>query len=1222
MIFCSLKNPYISILRNTIYTYQRFIFIIILLCCRVVVYAQQTESYSFQYYNTNHGLPTPEINCLAKDNLGFLWMGTSSGLTRYDGYNFENYTYSKEKELIGGVNVIKADNDNRLWIGAGAGLFCYSNNELIKISAFTELSQGVNDILLAGGSIWLATENGPVNFSIGKVDFTGKKKLVLADYLLGQWKNKAETIDKTQCIFISKATDGTVYIAQDFNLFRLLNNHLELIHTSVTGTDSRNKINAIFPVSKSCIYFDAASLELCRYENGVTHAIGFRNFYTPGMHSNLPGSWYVGTRGAFYFHPETGTASQLIRFSNSYIIWPTAVLQDNGFLWVASHEGLVKVKPSIFTVFNIGKTAAYTDFYSIAALQNGKVLLGANRGNVFEKKADSLILFKNQLVPSAEIKNLYEDERGWLWAATGYQGLVLIRNGRMERYTIENGLQDNSLYQFFKTSGGKCYVMGDQGMSEIIINADETISFKKFHYKPNTSKNATFYSGITAPDGTVWVGGEEGLAYLRNDSLYKFLLNGKQLSVNFMITDQENKIWIATAGEGILQCVFNNNNELEIVKQFTQNDGLNSTHYLALLADKDNNIWAGSSRGISVIGRKGNYNYRILNFDESDGFIKAGYSYIRLLQTADTTIWVATVFGCTSFKPHQLLMTEISPLVYITGIQQIERNKVIADKTSIPQSSVISEFGFEENSFNFTFTAIDYANLENIRYYYKLEGLDSNWTNAGNLRSISFENLSPGTYSFRVKARNSKSTWSKKDAVYTFIIAPPFWKTWWFVFLIIGTIILLSVLLIRKRISYVKSREVEKTTLQKLRATSYREQLEIEQIINYFATSISSVNSIDDILWLVARNCISKLNFEDCVIYLLDEERNVLVQKAAWGPKTTEENKILNPIELSPGKGIVGTVAATGKAVLISNTALDERYIVDDIRRMSEIAVPIVNDGKVIGVIDSEHSQKGFYTERHLQILNTIASLCAGKIETNKAEQQIREKEIEVLRLNKDFATSQLTALRMQMNPHFIFNALNSVQHFILQGNVIEANKYLSKFSKLQREILHCSSLQFISLEKELEILTAYLELEQFRFGESFTYQINMTEEIEPEEIKIPPMMLQPFVENAIWHGLMPRQTSRNLSIYFDLHTEDILLATIRDNGIGRAASARLKQNDGVVKTGYESKGMSMVQQRLQLLQQQYDKPFDAAISDITDIHGVVQGTQVTLKIFIGNKMI
>ena len=403
--------------------------------------------------------------------------------------------------------------------------------------------------------------------------------------------------------------------------------------------------------------------------------------------------------------------------------------------------------------------------------------------------------------------------------------------------------------------------------------------------------------------------------------------------------------------------------------------------------------------------------------------------------------------------------------------------------------------------------------------------------------------------------------------------------------------------------------------------------MEIEQIINYFATSMNTVNSVDDMLWDVAKNCISKLNFEDCVIYLKDDKRNVLIQKAAWGPKTTNENlpagqagKINHPIEIPFGKGIVGIVANTGKAEIIPDTTTDERYIIDDVKRLSEISVPIINDGEVIGVIDSEHSQLNFYTQRHLQVLTTIASLCAGKMDIIKAEQQTRDKEMEVLRLSKDFATSQLTALRMQMNPHFIFNALNSVQHYILQGNVVEANKYLSKFSKLQREILHCSSKQFITLEKEIEILDSYLQLEQYRFGENFTYQINMTAEIEPVEIQIPPMMLQPFVENAIWHGLMPRQTERTLSIYFDLYTEDILLATIRDNGIGRAASAKLKQGNGAGKTGHESKGMSMVQHRLQLLQQQYDQPFEAAVSDITDINGEVQGTQVIFKIFIGNK--
>jgi two-component system, LytTR family, sensor kinase len=396
--------------------------------------------------------------------------------------------------------------------------------------------------------------------------------------------------------------------------------------------------------------------------------------------------------------------------------------------------------------------------------------------------------------------------------------------------------------------------------------------------------------------------------------------------------------------------------------------------------------------------------------------------------------------------------------------------------------------------------------------------------------------------------------------------------------------------------------------------------LEIEQIINHFATSMNSINNIDELLWNVAKDCISKLGFEDCVIYLKDENEDVLIQKAAWGPKTTEENKIINPIRIPYGKGIVGSVAASGHAEIVDDTAVDDRYIVDDTIRFSEIAVPIVDNGRVIGVIDSEHHQEHFYTERHLQILTTIAALCAGKISIIRAGQQTKEKEMEVLRLSKDFATSQLTTLRMQMNPHFIFNALNSIQHYILQGNVADANKYLSKFSKLQRDILHCSSQPFISLEKELEILNAYLQLEQYRFGDSFAYKIGMTEDIEPVEIRIPPMILQPFVENAIWHGLMPRQGERTLSINFDLYNDDILQATIRDNGIGRAASARLKQSNGETKTGHESKGMSMVQQRLQLLQQQHDQPFELAISDITDIRGEVQGTQVTLKIYIGNK--
>jgi two-component system, LytTR family, sensor kinase len=1203
-------------LRKSFFKYKPFLYFLLLAGSYFPVAAQQSGPWLYQYYNTSHGLPSSQITCLAKDNMGFLWVGTSSGLSMFDGYSFKNYAYTNTNELTGHINVIKADAFNRLWIGSGAGLFCRVNNELVKISAATSLPQGVNDILPdTDGSIWLATENGPARLLLTDLDFSGKKKIVLTNYLLKQWKFEDKHIDDKPVTLIAKAGDGTVYIAGPSALFRLINNIPEVVHTIA---NSRDKIISLFPVSRSTVYFDAVSTEINKVENGILTRYTPLDLYKPGDEDNNPGTWYVGTRGAFYFHPQSGSVSASLKLLDKYLVWATAVLEEAGFFWVASGDGLIRIKPSNFTAYAINEASSYSDFYSLTQLKSGKLLLGANFGKILEKQENSFRLIKDKVVPSAEIKAIYEDDRGWLWIASGYQGLVVVKNGKAESYTIENGLHDNSVYHFIKTSRGQLYVVGDAGMSEIVVTAGNKISFKKFQHKPNTTKYAKFFSGIEAPDGKIWIGGEEGLFYLQNGSLQKFSLNNKQLSINYLLKDKEGKVWVAASGEGILQCAFTKDNKLEIEHRFTETDGLNTLHYLTLLADIKNNIWAGSSAGLSVIGRQQEYKNRISNFDESDGFIKSGYSSITMLEAADNTIWAATTLGVISFNPAQLLSDDAAPAVYITEIKPLKKNHFTTGYPFTEQQSK-NEFGYTDNSFNFNFTAIAFENPENTRYYYKLEGLDTNWIFCGKLRSISFENLPPGNYVFRVKALNSKGIWSANDAVYNFTIIPPFWKTWWFVVLLITVAVLCILLFTRYRIKKIRERELVKTALLKLKAANYRDQLEIEKIINYFATSLNSVNNTDDILWDVAKNCISKLDFEDCVIYLLDTKKNTLVQKAAWGPKTTDRNNIINAIEIPVGKGIVGHVALTGRAEIVNDTSLDERYITDDARRMSEIAVPVVIDGSVIGVIDSEHSSKNFYTDRHLQLLTTVASLCAGKFKTIIAEGITREKEIEVLRLHKDFATSQLTALRMQMNPHFIFNALNSVQHYIMQGNVIEANKYLSKFSKLQREILHCSNQQFISLEKETGILNSYLELEQNRLGGTFSYKITMAEEIEPVEILIPPMMLQPFVENAIWHGLMPRQTERCLSIFFDLLTEDILQATIRDNGIGRSASAGLKQAvAGTIL--HESKGMSIVEQRLQLLRNQYDKPFEAIISDITDTNGFVQGTQVILKIFIGNK--
>ena len=150
--------------------------------------------------------------------------------------------------------------------------------------------------------------------------------------------------------------------------------------------------------------------------------------------------------------------------------------------------------------------------------------------------------------------------------------------------------------------------------------------------------------------------------------------------------------------------------------------------------------------------------------------------------------------------------------------------------------------------------------------------------------------------------------------------------------------------------------------------------------ISFFSTSLSTKESIDEVLWDITKNVIHRLGFVDCVIYTFDKENQNLFQHAAYGTKNPEDQLIYNRIRLNLGEGIVGSVAASLQAEIVNNTSKDPRYIIDDASRLSEICVPIIVNNQLFGVIDSEHPEVSFYNEKHLHLLNIIASLCAQRI--------------------------------------------------------------------------------------------------------------------------------------------------------------------------------------------------------------------------------------------------
>ncbi len=188
-----------------------------------------------------------------------------------------------------------------------------------------------------------------------------------------------------------------------------------------------------------------------------------------------------------------------------------------------------------------------------------------------------------------------------------------------------------------------------------------------------------------------------------------------------------------------------------------------------------------------------------------------------------------------------------------------------------------------------------------------------------------------------------------------------------------------------------------------------------------------------------------------------------------------------------------------------------------------------------------------------------------------------------------------LKSLRSQMNPHFIFNALNSVNNYIAKSDERSANRYLSEFSTLMRAVLENSEEDFIPLTKEIELLELYTKLEHSRFSDKFDYEIKIDKDIDVASYQIPPMLLQPYIENAIWHGLRYKDEKGFLMVDVKNKTKNSIEITISDNGIGRKRSAELKTSN---QKKQKSKGMGNIKKRIDILNDMYKDKVDVFIAD------------------------
>jgi tetratricopeptide (TPR) repeat protein len=233
------------------------------------------------------------------------------------------------------------------------------------------------------------------------------------------------------------------------------------------------------------------------------------------------------------------------------------------------------------------------------------------------------------------------------------------------------------------------------------------------------------------------------------------------------------------------------------------------------------------------------------------------------------------------------------------------------------------------------------------------------------------------------------------------------------------------------------------------------------------------------------------------------------------------------------------------------------------------------------------------------------------KLKTQKIL-SIKNDEIREANFRRQLSELEMKALQAQINPHFIFNCLNSINQMIMNGESEIASGYLAKFSRLIRQILENAENMEVPLKDELSLLEAYLQLEKLRFNSEILFRIRVSDEIDPENTYLPSMVLQPFVENAIWHGLLPKRESGEGFISIDIHRKDgNLVCLIEDNGIGREKALELSRKSVYPK---KSLGLKITEERLKLLNNKFHQQL-VRITDLKDTVGKALGTRV--EVFI-----
>jgi signal transduction histidine kinase/ligand-binding sensor domain-containing protein len=838
----------------------------------------QPIKYSFQHINNNNGLSNNSINCILKDSKGFMWFGSASGLNRYDGYNMKKFFHSPTDSTSIRDNFIEnlaEDANGMIWIGAGYGYDLYDPrtesfihnyssylNELdISHQYFYLVKQSSNK------NIWFITYHNGVYLR----RFDLKKTLTIQHHPYDPFSIYSDTVQD-----VVSDKNGNAWLIYKSGVLDLLDlTNMKVVYRNlylqniVKETDAKFRL---FVDNDNDLWVTSYNLNLGVYYLNSNHKI-LRHIdsQTSPWRLNTDGARVVcqDLSGKIWIATDPGGInildkkdSQIIhlmhrpddKFSISQNSITYLYKDDLNIIWVGTYKqgvSFLNYNASNFAHFKklLGdpKSLPISDIDCFIEDKHKNIWIGTNGGGIiyWNRKNDQFTQYKNipgnpNSLSSNVILCFFIDKSEDLWIGTYMGGLNMFDGKKFTHYrhsiTNPNSLSDNRVWSIFQDSRKNMWI-GTLGAGVDKFDPKTSI----FHHYPKGTNSLfdSYVLDITEDkDERIWFGTSYGISLLdlKTNSFSNFLPNYKEAGSNNitrLMTDRSGNIWIGTRN-GLARY----DGKHKYIKFLYESDGLPSNFITGIVEAPNGEIWVSSTNGISNIksvqspSNGSYYQFTFTNFDETDGLQGKEFNANAAYVTSYGEIMFGGSNGFNIFRPNEIKKNSVIPQLVFTDFEifytSVPVGKKINGRIILPQSiSYCKQITLKHNEkiFSIEFSALSYLNSEKNKYKYKLEGFNNDWVISDSKnRKITYTNLNPGTYIFKVTGSNNDELWNPTPIALAIKILPPWWKTWWFISLLIGLGLVLILGLFQFRLSVYKGMAKELRRLVKERTTELEEK--------------------------------------------------------------------------------------------------------------------------------------------------------------------------------------------------------------------------------------------------------------------------------------------------------------------------------------------------------------------------------------------------------------